>query len=133
MRDRRLAPVVRGLATRGRIVLTSLERDTATGKQYIHWQRCRGALARNSAYGNDSNRNGLSGPAITGMGSGAQKITAKTGSAVMYAEAFYEHRGLFGDLYVANVVMQREAAYIVRDDRNIAGGLTGGNSQSRCT
>ena len=121
-----------GFAEHGRIVLTSLERDTASGKQYIHWQRCRGSLARSSAYGNDSNRNGLSGPEIVGLGSGRQKVTAKSGSAVMFAEVFYQHRGLFGTMYVGTVELKREAAYIVRDDRNLAAGLTGSNSQSPC-
>lgn len=121
-----------GFAEHGRIVLSSLERDSATGKQYIHWQRCRGGLARGSAYGNDSDRNGLSGPEIAGLGSGRQKVMAKSGSAVMFAEVYYQHRGLFGTMYTGTVAMEREAAYIVRDDRNLAAGVTGTNSQSRC-
>lgn len=120
-------------ATRGRVVLSSLEKDSATGKQYIRWQRCRGGLNRASAYGNDSDRNGLNGPEIAGLGAGRQIVTAKSGSAVMFAEVFYEYRGLFGSLYTGTVVLKREAAFIVRDDRNLATGLTGGNSQSRCT
>ena len=87
-----------GIATRGRIILSSLERDATTGKQYIRWQRCRGSLVRASAYGNDSTLNGLNGPVITGMGSGAQKATARANSAVMFAEVFYEYRGQVGHL-----------------------------------
>ncbi len=121
-----------GIATRGRIILSSLERDANTGKQYIRWQRCRGSLVRASAYGNDSALNGLNGPAITGMGSGAQKATARANSAVMFAEVFYEYRGQVGSLYVGTVTMKREAAYVVRDDRNLTPGLTGGGSQSSC-
>ena len=122
-----------GFATKGRVILTSLEKDPATGKQYIHWQRCRGSLARTSAYGNDSTANGLVGAAITGLGSGTQKVTAKTGSAVMFVEAFYQYRGILGSMYVGTVTMKREAAFIVRDDRNLIPGLTGGGSQSTCT
>lgn len=121
-----------GIATRGRIILSSLERDSATGKQYIHWQRCRGSLPRSSAYGNDSTNNGLTGPVITGMGSGAQKATARANSAVMFAEVFYEYRGQVGSLYVGTLTMKREAAFVVRDDRNLTPGLTGGGSQSSC-
>ena len=122
-----------GFATKGRVILTSLEKDMATGKQYIHWQRCRGSLARTSAYGNDSTLNGLNGPVISGLGSGTQKVTAKTGSSVMFVEAYYQYRGVLGSMYVGNVTMKREAAFIVRDDRNLTPGLTGGGSLSACS
>ncbi len=122
-----------GIATRGRIILTSLERDSITGKQFIHWQRCRGSLVRSSAYGNDSTLNGLVGPVITGLGLGTQKAVARANSAVMFAEVFYEYRGQLGSLYVGTVTMKREAAYVVRDDRNLTPGLTGGGSQSACS
>ena len=122
-----------GFQASGRVILTSLEKDTATGKQYIHWQRCRGSLTRTSAYGNDSTLNGLNGPVIAGLGSGTQKVTAKTGSAVMFVEAYYQYRGVLGSMYVGNVTMKREAAFIVRDDRNLTPGLTGGGSQSACS
>ena len=46
---------------KGRVILTSLERDTATGNQYIHWQRCRGNLDRDSRYGDAGTHNGLNG------------------------------------------------------------------------
>jgi len=121
-----------GIATRGRIILSSLERDSATGKQFIKWQRCRGSLVRASAYGNDSTLNGLVGPMITGLGSGTQKAVARANSAVMFAEVFYEYRGQVGSLYVGTVTMKREAAFVVRDDRNLTPGLTGGGSQSSC-
>ena len=122
-----------GFQASGRVILTSLEKDTATGKQYIHWQRCRGSLTRTSAYGNDSTLNGLNGPVISGLGSGTQKVTAKTGSSVMFVEAYYQYRGVLGSMYVGNVTMKREAAFIVRDDRNLTPGLTGGGSLSACS
>ena len=122
-----------GFSARGRIILSSLERDSATGKQFIKWQRCRGSLARSSAYGNDSTLNGLNGPVIAGLGSGAQQAAARANSAVMFAEVFYEYRGQVGALYVGTLTMKREAAFVVRDDRNYTPGLTGGGSQSACT
>ncbi|MFD1959708.1 TadE/TadG family type IV pilus assembly protein [Novosphingobium panipatense] len=51
----------------GRIILSSLERDSATGRQYIHWQRCRGKLAVVSRYGRE--KAGLTGTTLAGMGS----------------------------------------------------------------
>lgn len=122
-----------GIATRGRIILSSLERDATTGRQFIKWQRCRGSLSRSSAYGNDSTLNGLVGPVITGLGSGSQKAVARANSGVMFAEVFYEYRGNFAGLYVGTLTMKREAAYVVRDDRNYGPGLTGGGSQSPCS
>lgn len=121
----------------GRVILTSLEKDPATGKQFIHWQRCTGSLAVTSAYGNDTNRNGLNGPAIASMGSGSTKITANTGIAVMFAEVVYDYHGLFGTLFVRTTRFKQEAAFIVRDVRDLrasnAPGITGSGGTSPCT
>jgi Flp pilus assembly protein TadG len=118
--------------TKGRIILSSLEKDSITGKQYIHWQRCRGNLAKTSAYGNDTINNGLVGAALAGMGPAAHKITAPTGMAVMYAEVYYNYTGLFGSLFVQNRQIRQEAAFLIRDDRNLIPGITGTGSQSVC-
>ena len=111
----------------GRIVLTSLEEDSSTGDQYIHWQRCVGDLSEVSDYGQEGDT--VSG----GMGSAGHKITAPSGSAVMYAEVFYDYKGLFGDMFVGTVRFKQEAALIVRDDRNLTPGVTGTGGTSTCT
>ncbi|MBB4612404.1 TadE/TadG family type IV pilus assembly protein [Novosphingobium taihuense] len=120
-------------ATRGKIILTSLERDSATGKQYIRWQRCYGRLGRQSAYGNDSTRNGLNGTALAGMGSGTTKITAGAGSAVMFVEVYYQYEGLLGTTFVRNPVMRKEGAFLIRDNRNLTPGVTGTGGSYPCT
>lgn len=120
------------LGTNGRIILTSLEKDATTSKQYIHWQRCRGSLAKSSAYGNQTNKNGLTGTPLTGMGPPGKKITAATGSAVMYAEVYYRYDGIFGDMFVKNKTFKGEAAFLIRDIRNVTGGVTGTGSKSVC-
>lgn len=124
-------------STRGRVILSSLEKDPSTGKQFIHWQRCVGSLARTSAYGNDTTANGLNGAPITGMGNGTTKATAPANIAVMFVEVFYSYQPLFGSMYVSNVVFKQEAAYIVRDIRDLRGstqsGVTGGGGTSKCT
>ena len=124
-------------ATRGKVIITSLEKDPATGKQFIHWQRCSGSLAVASAYGNDSNRNGLTGTPLVGMGQGATKITAGTGVAVMFVEIFYDYHGLFGTLFVKTTRFRQEAAYIVRDVRDLRlsnqSGITGTGFSAVCT
>lgn len=120
-------------ATRGKIILTSLERDSATGKQYIRWQRCYGALARQSAYGNATTRNGLTGTPLAGMGSGSTKITASANSAVMFVEIYYQYEGLLGTMFVGNPVMRKEGAFLIRDNRNLTPGVTGTGGAYPCT
>lgn len=121
------------LSDNGRIILTSLEKDATTSKQYIHWQRCRGSLAKSSAYGNQTNKNGLTGTPLTGMGPTGKRITAATGSAVMFAEVYYKYKGIFGDMFVKNKTFKGEAAFLIRDIRNVTGGVTGTGSKSPCT
>lgn len=120
----------------GRIILSSLERDPATGKQFIHWQRCTGSLLVPSAYGNDTNNNGLNGTTLNGMGSGSTKIQAASGVAVMFVEVVYDYQGIFGTLFVENTRFRQEASYIVRDIRDLRpsnqSGVTGGGGDSEC-
>jgi Flp pilus assembly pilin Flp len=110
----------------GRIILSSLEQDSDTGQQYIHWQRCRGDLDKDSDYGTE-------GANLQGMGMSGRIITAPANSAVMYAEVYYNYAGLFGDMFVGDVQFKQEAALIVRDDRNLAPGVTGTGGSSNCT
>ncbi|MCY1672172.1 pilus assembly protein TadE [Novosphingobium sp. SL115] len=121
------------IETRGRVILSSLERDATTGRQYIHWQRCLGDYNHQSAYGNDSTRNGLNGAVITGMGSGPTKIAASAGNAVMFVEIFYEYEGIFGEMFVENITMAKEGAFLVRDERNLTPGVTGTGGMYPCT
>ncbi len=123
--------------TNGRVILSSLEKDPATGKQFIHWQRCFGNLKVNSDYGNDSTNNGLNGTALVSMGRGTTKVTAPTGVAVMFVEIFYDYKGVFGTMFVKKMRFKQEAAYLVRDIRDLRAsnlsGVTGGNGKSVCT
>lgn len=122
-----------GFAQHGRVILSSLERDSASGKQYIHWQRCSGGLARQSAYGNDTTRNGLNGNAIAGMGRGTTKVTATSGStAVMFVEVYYSYTGLVGQMFVSNRVLRKEGAFLIRDERNLTPGVTGTGARHSC-
>lgn len=120
----------------GRAILSSLEKDPATGKQFIHWQRCVGSLVVNSRYGNDSNNNGLNGGTLTGMGTGSTKAVASTGIAVMFVEVTYDYKGIFGTLFVKNMRFRQEASYIVRDIRDLRAsnlpGVTGGGGALQC-
>jgi hypothetical protein len=108
----------------GRIVLSSLELDegdpavTSDDKQYIHWQRCAGDLDNQSSYGVENDT-------VTGIGRAA--LTANSKQAVMFAEVFYRYQPLFAGFLVDDMQFRKEAAFIVRDDRDLAGGLSGAN------
>jgi len=119
-----------GLANHGRIILSSLEKDAATGKQYIHWQRCIGNGAEKSRYGDDKTNNGLHLGQLMGMGRPGKQVTApSTTQAVMYVEVYYDYQPLFGSMFTDLIGMPatigKEAAFLVRDDRDLSVGLTG--------
>lgn len=116
--------------TNGRLILSSLEKN-ASNRQYIHWQKCRGSLAQTSAYGGVNY--GATGTAITGLGKPGHVVSANTGSAVMFVEAFYSYKALFGTMFVKDVKFSQEAAFIIRDDRDLASGVTGATGSSECT
>lgn len=106
-----------GFATGGKVILSSLEVNSS-GQQYIHWQRCTGTYPAQSTYG-------AQGAVVTGMGNAAGRITAASGLAVMFVEVFYRQNGLFGTLFVKPMVFHQEAAYLIRDTRNLTGVPTG--------
>jgi hypothetical protein len=125
------------ISDRGRVILSSFEVDPATGKQFIHWQRCTGKKAnKKSRYGDEGGNNGLRGAPINGMGRGKTRVTAVPGVAVMFAEVHYEYRGIFGDMLVKGMEFNQEAAFMVRDSRDLRSpnqpGLTGSNGKSKC-
>lgn len=112
--------------TKGRIILSSLEKHSTSGVQYIHWQRCTGNLNRSSKYTVGTAGSGA-------LGSGSNKISAtSTTSAVMFVEIFYRYDGLFGTTFVEGVEFKQEAAFLTRDDRNLTPGITGTGSTAQC-
>lgn len=118
-----------------RIILSSLEYDDPSGRQYIAWQRCIGDLERTSRYGDDADNNGLVGDEITGMGDGATQITAQSQSAIMFVEIHYEYQSLWDDPYGSgDGAFYQEAAFLIRDDRNLSPGLTGADiAETQCS
>lgn len=104
----------------GRVILSSLEVN-ASNRQYIHWQRCKGNLAKTSAYG--PLNYGTTGTAISGLGK--NNISAPAGQAVMFVEAYYSYKALFGTMFVRNTVLAQEAAFLMRDRRDLTSGIAG--------
>jgi Flp pilus assembly protein TadG len=104
--------------TSGRIVVSSLQQN-ASNKQRIFWQRCKGTLTgANSNYGAEGATEGTT-PGFTGMGVGANKVQAAAGSAIIFAEVTYDYEPLVGSWALGNFRIRREAAYYVRDDRDL--------------
>lgn len=107
------------LAAQGRIILTSLETN-ADGGQWIHWQRCYGALPFQSAYRAGQGRRGRS---FSGIQIDNQQIVAAPGDAVMFVEIAYDYTPLIS-LQWAGYTSQRFTARFamnVRDKRDLSG------------
>ena len=102
----------------GKIILSSLEVDDAVSPpaQLIRWQRCAGELPRGSSYGEQ-------GDEVAGIG--RQDLTASNGQAIMFVEVFYTYQPIFAGQIVGDTTFREEAAFLVRDDRNLDSGLSG--------
>jgi len=120
------------LADNGRVILSSLEGNPVNGKQYIHWQQCMGKGKQQSKRGKADPTGGLMTSVVNGLTMGGKTIKAPAGGAVMVAEVWYEYKGLFGTLFVDNIVIHEEAAVIARDDRSASAGLTGNDKKNAC-
>ncbi|MCX7282801.1 MAG: pilus assembly protein TadE [Novosphingobium sp.] len=120
------------LEENGRVILSSLEGHPVTGKQYIHWQQCRGKGKQPSKRGTADPTGGLVSPLLNGLTMGGKSIIAPAGTSVMVAEVWYEYKGLFGTLFIDTIMLHEEAAVIARDDRAIGNGLTGNTAKNAC-
>ncbi|KZE18756.1 MULTISPECIES: TadE/TadG family type IV pilus assembly protein [Sphingomonas] len=112
------------LTTNGRVTISSLE--TKNGTQWIHWQRCVG-LKRGAGYDSSYGREGDGGAAGTsfhGMGNPAQPVTAPEGAAVIFVEINYDYQPLISPYFLGSRKLQQTASYIVRDNRELAVGVT---------
>jgi Flp pilus assembly protein TadG len=100
----------------GRIILSSLQRNAEDG-QWINWQRCKGRLNVASAYGGEDT--GETGTSFAGMGVGSARVTAESGSAIIFAEVSYRYQPLFSGDFLPAIIIKDEAAFYVRDDRDL--------------
>ncbi|MBO9519454.1 MAG: hypothetical protein J7493_15435 [Porphyrobacter sp.] len=103
----------------GRIVVSSLQQNSS-GRQTILWQRCKGKLNVASAYGAQGATQPSSGTGgFQGMGVGTQRVQAEANSAIIFSEVTYDYQPTFGDWVLGKVRLRREAAFYVRDDRDL--------------
>lgn len=97
---------------RGRIVISSLERNPADSGQWIRWQRCNGVRSFTSAYGaEDAGRTNAS---IQSVGSPGRQISAQPDTAIILVEVSYEYLPLVGAQIFGRPELRYESAFIVR-------------------
>ena len=104
------------MPNRGRIILSSLQVN-GSGGQWIAWQRCWGKNTWASRYGTQGT--GSSGTAFKGMGYTSTKMTADTGTAIMFVEIAYDYKPFFLGSILSAKIIRKEAALYVRDDRDL--------------
>jgi hypothetical protein len=112
------------LTTNGRVTISSLE--TKNGDQWIHWQRCVG-LKSGTGYDSSFGHAGdgaAAGSSFRGMGNAAEPVIAPDGSAVIFVEINYDYQPLISRYFMGNRKLQQTASYIVRDNRELAAGVT---------
>lgn len=105
---------------KGRIIVSSLQQNSS-GRQRIFWQRCKGVLNKSSNYGAQGATEGTT-AGFTGMGSNSPKVQAPAGNAIIFAEVTYNYEPLVGAWALGTFQIRREAAFYVRDDRDLTGG-----------
>ena len=101
------------LYNNGRVIISSLEVN-ASKNQYIHWQRCRGAKAYKSAYGDEGKVLGT-----TGMGPINEEVSAEPGDAVIFVEINYTYQPLISKQFLGSLDIYAIASFTVRDSRDL--------------
>lgn len=103
----------------GRIIVSSLQQDPA-GRQMIAWQRCKGLFNAASLYGTEGTVEPNTGTdGFRGMGTGDSRVRAEPNTAIIFAEVAYRYKPLFSEWVLGSHVIRQEAAFFVRDDRNL--------------
>ena len=101
----------------GRIILSSLESNGLTGAnagQMIRWQRCFGAKVKSSTYGAEA-AGTTNATLAAGMGPSGRKITAASGTAVMFVEIFYTYQPAVMNSILGTKEITYTAAYTIRE------------------
>lgn len=115
------------LTTRGRIILSSLQRDLLGN--YIAWQRCVGRKNVTSSYGIPGTSVSARLPVLLGIGPADQRTNPSgTDSAVVFVELVYDlPRQFFETRFFGDSTVRYTAAYLVRDRRDLSAPPGGSN------
>jgi len=104
------------IPNRGRVILSSLRRNTDEGRA-IAVAALLGKTTWPSRYGTQGT--GASGTAFQGMGYTTTKMTADASAAIMFVEVAYDYKPFFLGSILSPKVIRKEAALYVRDDRDL--------------
>ena len=117
------------LYQRGRVVISSVEiwdpsrhcnpagcagNGQTDGEQFVHWQRCKGMLARNSEYASQNQA------MPNGIGPTGQEVSATDESPVIFVEVYYDYKPLIDLPWTSPATITSTAAFIVRDSRDLS-------------
>jgi len=102
--------------SQGRVVISSLQQNS-DGGQWIAWQRCRGAKNYTPKYGDEGT--GSSGTSFLGMGEAGNRITASSGTAVIFVEVSYDYETITPFDWLEGNVIEYTAAFNIRDARDL--------------
>lgn len=104
------------LEDRGRLIISSLQRNPTNKGDWIRWQRCIGQQQYDSNYGKqDTGKNDAS---LKGLRNDSN-MRPPPGTALMVAEISYKHKPLITDAYFGERTFQYETAFIVRDRNDL--------------
>ncbi len=103
-------------ATRGRIIVSSVERNAANNGLWIRWQRCDGAKAYVSSIGLQDK--GKTDNTLQTVGYGTNAVSPIPGTVIIFVETAYDYKALFGDYLYGAQTFKDYRAYIVRQRSN---------------
>jgi TadE-like protein len=106
---------------RGRVIISSIERNAADNGLWIRWQRCDGAKTYTSSIGaQDKGKTDNTLPAVgytKGDGT-VVNVSPKAGTVIIFVETAYDYKALFGDYLYGAQTFKDYRAYIVRQRSN---------------
>lgn len=101
------------LRNRGRIIVSSVQPVTDSSgnvtNQKVRWQRCTGALVKDSPYAVNTNLG------ATGIGATGRKIAATKDSELIFVEIYYTYKPLVSSSFFGTPQMSTVAAMSVRE------------------
>jgi len=115
----------------GRIILSSIEPNTASTGQWIRWQRCDGVKNVASSYG--AQGTGQYNASLQAVGPPGNRISASPGTAVMMVEVVYDYQPIVSDAIFGPRTIRYESAFNVRQRTDQAIKNAAGVTPRNCT
>lgn len=116
----------------GKIVISSVQRNSANNGNWIRWQRCFGEKNKESSYGAEGK--GQNNSSFSKI-SNDPNLRPPAGNAIIIAEIEYNHKPLVTDAYFGQKTFTYESVQIVRDRQDLGIGNATNiptSAQARC-